>query len=153
MRARTIAGIALTLFAVVALAPAQPSDPVAIASRLEKNAKRFASQFDKELDKSLYDGRPIEKRLEKRAKKLKSALDAVRGKVKSGKERKIRKKLDRALSIAHDVNAVMAARRFSADLERDWDEIRRDLDDLAVSYGLRPLEVPVAPPDAALLPR
>jgi len=143
MFSKTIGGFTLALLLFSAPAAAQ-ADPVALAKRLEKDAKRFSSQFDKELDKSLYDGRRIEKSLEKRAKKLKGALDAVHGKIKSGKEPKIRKKLDRALSIAHDVNVAMEARRFSADLERDWELVRRDLDELALLYGLQPLERPLA---------
>lgn len=140
MRMRTIGGMAAALLTFSMIAGAQVADPVAVASRLEKNVKRFSGRFDRELDKSLYNGSSLEGRLDDRADRLKGAADDVHDKIKSGKEKKIRKELDRALSIAHDVNAAMIARRFSSELERDWDEIRRDFDDLALYYGLEPLD-------------
>lgn len=110
-----------------------------IAKILEKGAADFSDRFDKELDKSILDDTKIKGKLDKRAEKFRGAVDNVRGKIKSGKPDKARKKLDRALQLAHDLHIVMTERRFSERLEGEWFEIVRNINVLADYYGLRPL--------------
>jgi len=136
----------LTLACALILAPSAPAADAltddqlrAVAKRVEKDAKKFSKRFDKELDKSVLDKTDFEQAIDKRADKLKSALDGVHGSVKSGKFEKTRKRLDRALQIAHDVDQVMAERRFSRELENHWLDVRDDLNVLATGYDLEPL--------------
>ncbi len=110
-----------------------------IAKILEKGAADFSDRFDKELDKSIFDDTELKGRLDKRAEKFRGAIDNVRDKLNSGKIDAARKKLDRALQLANDLQIVMTERRFSERLEMQWAEIVNNINVLADYYGLRPL--------------
>lgn len=132
--------LAVTLTPAPAAADTLTDDQLeAVAKRVEKDAKKFSKRFDKELDKSILNKTEFEQAIDKRGEKLKSALDGVHGSVKRGKFDKVRKRLDRALQIAHDVDQVMTERRFSRELESHWLDVRDDLNTLAVGYDLEPL--------------
>ena len=109
------------------------------ARLLEREAKAFNNRFDRELDKSLLDNLPIKERLDLRAEKLKGELDGFHGKVKAANDKKARRKLDRAMQFAHDIDRTMRERRFSEDLERQWEFLRIELNRMADYYDLRPL--------------
>jgi len=132
--------VALSLSTAPAGADSLSDDELrAVAKRVEKDAKKFSKRFDKELDKSVLDKSEFEEAIDKRADRLKGALDGVHGSVKKGKFEKTRRRLDRALQLAHDVDQVMTERRFSRELESHWLDVRDDLNALAVGYDLEPL--------------
>ena len=116
-----------------------PRDIREAAKQLEREIKDFNNQFDRELDKSFYDELGLKERLDRRSEKLKGELDSFHGKVKSSNDKKARKKLDRALQLAHDIDLTMRERRFSEDLEQHWKLVRFELNRMASYFALSPL--------------
>ena len=132
----------LCLFGLGGLFAATPIDweqTRTVAREAEQLSKRFKADFDDELDKSILNGLKFEKRLDKRSDQLRAKLDDVHDRAKSGKGEKLRKQLDRALELAHDINLIMLERRFSQSLEDNWRALRDRLDFLAIEFGLDPL--------------
>jgi biopolymer transport protein ExbB/TolQ len=147
----------LVLGAVLCLAPVAPQAKAQDANRdtvytsssvgdiVERIARRsgpFKEDFDKAVEKSIIDGTKLEDKAKHRAddlhdnaKKLKDLFGEKRDKA----DPKVRDQVDRTLSTASDLNRVMVEFRFTEKLQRDWDQLKGDLNALAAVYSLSPM--------------
>lgn len=111
--------------------------------RLERQADRFEDAFEDALEKTVLDDTRRAERLKQQASRLEDEIEKLRDDHRVGKEeRKLRERLDRALATASDINNVMLERRFTEDVQTQWNEIRAELNGLASAYGLTALRTP-----------
>ena len=115
------------------------SDLRAAADDAEKLADRIRAQLDRELDRTIIDGTKREKQVEKRAAKLENALDDVRSSVRDGKNfNHTRKRVERALRYANELDQDLVRLRLSPRLHEDWRHLQGRLGQLAHYYELTP---------------
>lgn len=147
-----LAGFALFMLAALSM-PAQAqyrrgyryrvytkSDVDRIIRRVENQSDRFVRSFDRSLDNSRLDGTRREDNLNQRARDLENDLDALRQEFdRTERYQDTRAQVARALSTAEGINTVVRRRRLDGNTERQWAQVRAELNSLAYVYNLRPL--------------
>jgi hypothetical protein len=119
------------------------TDVGSVVDRLVKKSGEFKDEFDHAVSHSMMDGTRLEENAKHRADELHdsaSKLGDVFHDKKDKNNPKVRDQVDRTLSAASEVNRVMTTHRFTDKLQRDWDNLRSDLNALAAVYQLSPLE-------------
>jgi hypothetical protein len=114
-----------------------------IVERLEKRTDSFKESFDKAVEHSSLEDTKREDRAEDRANDLHSAAKSLKDEFEDKKDKNhpdVRKKADRTLAAASDLNKVMRSHRFTDELQREWSLIRTDLNAIAAVYQLSPLQ-------------
>ncbi len=120
--------------------PARGAEVPALLERLENQTDHFKDTFKDALGKTVLHDTAQAGRLEDQAKKLKDDVGNLKSAYKDGKsDRELRERLDRTLARASDINQVMLERRFTGEVEEQWNEIRAELNELAAAYGVKPL--------------
>ena len=103
----------------------------------EDRSDQFIKIFDKALDKSALNGTEREDRVNERAKDLEKSMDELRKEFDKRESYVETKPQMRAvLTIARDINEVMLRRNLRADVEEQWNALRRELNILASVYYL-----------------
>jgi hypothetical protein len=110
-------------------------------NQLIKNAENrsdvFVKLLDKALDNSVLDGTRREDRLNERVKDLEKALDKLRSEFdRKENYAETKAEIREVLIIASDINGVMLRRNLRADVEEQWQVLRRELNILASVYFL-----------------
>lgn len=114
-----------------------------IVERLEKRTDTFKESFDKAVEHSSLGETKREDRAEDRANDLHNAAKNLKDEFEDKKDKnnpEVRKKADRTLAAASDLNKVMRSHRFTDELQREWSLIRTDLNAIAAMYQLSPLQ-------------
>jgi hypothetical protein len=109
----------------------------AVINRVEDRVDNFVKNYDKSLDRSRLDGTSRENWLNKRAKDLESATDELSREFER-RDAWIENKdeVRRCLNIATDIDRNMRNYRFGAATERNWANVRYELNTLADVYNL-----------------
>jgi hypothetical protein len=108
-----------------------------IIDRVEDRVDNFVGNYDKSLDRSRLNGTSREDWLNKRAKDLEKATDELSrefGRRDAWIENK--DEVRQCLNIATDIDKNMRNYRFGAATERNWANVRYELNTLADVYNL-----------------
>ena len=108
-----------------------------LIKNVETRTDRFVSQFDDSLDRSRLNGTKREDNLNQRAKDLETATDELRREFDrrdSWNENK--DEVRRCLNIAADINVVVQRRKLGGATEKNWANVRQELNTLAQVYKL-----------------
>lgn len=111
-----------------------------IIRRVENQSDRFVATFDRGLDRSRLDGTLREDRLNERARELESDLNLLRqGFDRTDRYEDTREQVSRVLGTAESINTAVRRRRLPNATERQWSQLRSELNSLASIYNLRQL--------------
>jgi len=108
-----------------------------VISRVEDRVDNFVKNYDKALDRSRLDGSSREDWLMKRARDLESATDELSREF-DRRDAWIENKdeVRKCLNIASDIDKNMKNYRFGAAAEKNWANVRYELNTLADIYNL-----------------
>ena len=108
-----------------------------VINRVEDRVDNFVGKYDKSLDRSKLDGTSRENWLNKRARDLESATDELsREFEKRDAWVENKDEVRRCLNVATDIDRNMRNYRFGAATERNWANVRYELNTLADVYNL-----------------
>ncbi len=109
----------------------------AVINRVEDRVDNFVGKYDKSLDRSRLNGTSREDWLNKRAKDLESATDELSREFdKRDAWVENKDEVRRCLNIATDIDRNLRNYRFGAATERNWANVRYELNTLADVYNL-----------------
>ena len=111
-----------------------------IIRRVEDQSGIFRKAMDRQLDRSRLNGTRREDRINAEVKQYDRAVDDLRSEFRRRDSwMETRSNVDRVLRQASDVNRIMRETGFAANIEGDWNNLRRELNTLADVYNLKPL--------------
>ena len=109
-----------------------------IIKRVEDRSDAFQKMVDRNLDRSRLNGSKREDNINDQVKDLEKALDDLRREFdRKDSFRETRREVERVMSEADEVNALMKRLRFDASVEREWQLVKADLNKLAGVFELR----------------
>lgn len=118
------------------------ADVERIIKRVEDRSDSFKNLVDKSLDRSALDGTRREDNINEQVKQLEKALDALRSEYsRHDRWLETRHHVERVMSEAEDVNAIVRRHVLRPVIEREWAFLRADINRLAGVYDLRTLKV------------
>ena len=108
-----------------------------IINRVEDKVDKFTKHYDKSLDRSNLDGTKREDDLNRRAKDLEGATDELSREF-DRRDAWIENKdeVRKCLNIATDIDRNIRNRKYGADTESLWAQVRYELNTLADVYNL-----------------
>ncbi len=116
------------------------TEVAATIRRAENASDVFQRRMDERLDRSRLDGTRREDNINEQVRELENALDRLRSRFdRTDTWMETRTEVQDVLTEARDVNRIMENPRFRRGLDREWAELRRDLNSLASLYRLAPL--------------
>jgi Skp family chaperone for outer membrane proteins len=108
-----------------------------IIERVETRGDVLRKAVDRFLDRSNLDGTKREDRINEEVKELEEALDNLRREFdKRQQYQETREEVAKVLDEAQEINRLFRNNRFTSDLQREWLQIRRDINRLALVYNL-----------------
>ena len=112
-----------------------------IIKRVEDRSDSFRKIVDRSLDRSTLDGTRREDNINEQVKQFEKALDELRSEF-SRQDRwlETRHHVEKVLSEAGDVNAIVRRHFLRPVIEREWALLRADINRLAGVYDLRTLK-------------
>ena len=112
-----------------------------IIKRVEDRSDSFRKIVDKSLDRSALDGTRREDNINEQVKQFEKALDELRSEF-SRQDRwlETRHHVERVMSEAEDVNAIVRRHFLRPVIEKEWALLRADINRLAGVYCLRTLK-------------
>jgi hypothetical protein len=112
-----------------------------IIKRVEDRSDSFRKIVDRSLDRSALDGTRREDNINEQVKQFEKALDELRSEF-SRQDRwlETRHHVEKVLSEAGDVNAIVRRHFLRPVIEREWALLRADINRLAGVYDLRTLK-------------
>ncbi|HVE57074.1 MAG TPA: hypothetical protein VNB22_09610 [Pyrinomonadaceae bacterium] len=112
-------------------------DVSSIITRLEESSNTFRREFDRNLDNSSINGTNEEDRLNRIVQNYERALNRLRRDFDSSDNWwQSRNNVQDVMSEARQVNVMMNNLQFARKLERQWNQMRRDINKLADTYDL-----------------
>ena len=116
------------------------SDVERFIKRVEDRSDSFRRLVDKSLDRSALDGTRLEDNINEQVKQLEKALHELRSEFsRHDRWYDTRHQVERVMSEAQDVNAIVRRHLLKREVEREWAYLRGDINRLAGVYELRPL--------------
>ncbi len=111
-----------------------------IIRQLESSSDDFRRDFDRTLDQSQRDGTRREDTFNERVKRFEDAVDTLRGDFDRRDDWwESRNNVQQMLEAARPVSVMMNNRRFRGNLVAQWRKLRKNVNDLARTYDLRPV--------------
>lgn len=111
-----------------------------IIKRCEERSDAFTKMIDRNLDRSRLNGSRREDNINEQVKDLERALDELRREFdRRDTWRETRREVDKVMRESDEINALMKNSRFNANVEREWQLVKGDLNRLAGIYELRQL--------------
>jgi DNA-binding transcriptional MerR regulator len=108
-----------------------------IIKRVEDRGDVLRKEVDRFLDRSSIDGTKREDRINEEVKELEEALDKLRREFNKRQEyRETREEVTNVIDEAQEINALFRKNRFTPELQRQWLQVRRDINRLALVYNL-----------------
>lgn len=108
-----------------------------IINRLETSSNAFRSEFDRRLDQSSLNGTNEEDRLNGIVVNYEQALNQLRRDFdRNNTWWESRNDVQQVMGEARRVNTMMNSLQFARQLERQWNQMRRDINTLADTYDL-----------------
>jgi hypothetical protein len=122
--------------AVAAQQPNRSSDQQVkdLLSRIDKRTDTFRSSFDRAIDRNPINGSRAEEQINQAMKDFEQSTDRLRDRV-NDRQSGIAD-VEEVLSRAWLIDSFMMRSQLDATAERDWQDLRRDLDELAGVYGV-----------------
>ncbi len=112
-----------------------------IIAKLESSSNTFSRDFDRSLDNSSLDGTNEEDRLNAIVRGYENDLDNLRRDYDRWDSWwQSRRNVQNVMSSARNVNGMMNTLPFAKKLEKQWKNMRKDLNKLADTYDLPPLD-------------
>jgi hypothetical protein len=112
-----------------------------IIANLEQSSNRFTLDFNREMDRSSYNGTRDEDRFNANVRDYASSLDRLRRQFdRNNSWWASRQDVQEVLNRAQTVNTMMNAISFRRNLERQWNRMRDDLNKLADTFDMPGLE-------------
>lgn len=113
------------------------ADVERVIARVETRTDNFVDNFDESLDNSNLDGTEREDDLMDKARALESATDELRREFdRSDTWIENKAEVRSCLNIASDINRTMKNRKMGAVTEKNWANVRYELNTLAKIYKL-----------------
>jgi len=112
-------------------------DVSTIINKLEESSNTFRRDFDRYLDESSLNGTREEDRINRIVQNYERALNKLRREFDSSNNWwQSRNDVQDVMSEARQVNVMMNSLSFARRLERQWNQMRRDINKLADTYDL-----------------
>lgn len=112
-------------------------DVSSIINKLEQSSNTFRREFDRNLDNSSLNGTNEEDRLNRIVQNYERSLNRLRRDFDSSDNWwQSRNNVQDVMSEARQVNVMMNNLQFARKLERQWNQMRRDINKLADTYDL-----------------
>ena len=109
-----------------------------IIKNVETSADTFRKDFDHWLDHSHFDGKEKEDKFNSKVKRFEKATDKLRSEFdRNDSWWETRNEVQKTLDEARQVGQMMRNHEFGRDVERQWANLKRDLNKLASTYRLR----------------
>jgi hypothetical protein len=105
-----------------------------LLSRIDKGAERFRSSLDDSLDKSRFDGTKAEDDINKFMKDFVESTDTLKSRFND--ERSAPGLVEEVLRRAAIIDNFMLRHRLKPRAQKDWRDLRNDLDELARAYNV-----------------
>ena len=122
--------------AVAAQQPNRSSDQQVkdLLSRIDQRTDTFRSSFDRAIDRNPINGSRAEEQINQAVNDFEQATDRVRDRVNDHQSGIA--DVEEVFSRAWLIDSFMMRSQLDATAERDWQDLRRDLDELARVYGI-----------------
>lgn len=105
--------------------------------RLDRLAKDFERELDRELDRSRVDGTRREDRLNQEARQFRNAVSRLKSRYGNGRDlNRSRDEAARVLEEAQQLERVIRPRWYGNGVSSQWGQIRRELNVIERAYGL-----------------
>ena len=139
---RAVALAALFLFATSSLGVAAPQQPSRLSdqqvkdllSRIQTRTDTFRGSLEQAIDHNRINGSQTEDRINQSVKDFEQASDRLRDRVNDG--RSSTADVEEVLRRASIVDSFMKGNQLETAAQRDWQDLRRDLDGLARAHGV-----------------
>lgn len=103
---------------------------------LKNRSKQFAREFDRQLDRSRYDGSNREDRLNQLAKDFANAAGRFDDRFNGGRDiNRSQNEAQRVLDLGSQLDRALSRARLSYNLDGKWNQIRQDLRVVANAYN------------------
>ena len=131
--------LALTSVSITAAAPQQPyrvSDQQAqvLLNRIDTRTDTFGASFDRAIDRSRISGSRAADEINQSVNDFKQATYRLRDRVND--RRSAAAAVEDVLKPAAIIDTFIMRNQLDAPVQRDWQDLRRDLDELARAYGV-----------------
>jgi len=111
-----------------------------IINRVESHSDAFRRSVDRALDRSRLNGSRTEDQINAEVKQFEKEVDRLRGEFDRRDSRdETRRNVERVLRQADEVNRIIRRSNFARDLDREWSQLRAELNTLAGVYKLKTL--------------
>jgi len=111
-----------------------------IINRVESHSDAFRRSVDRALDRSRLNGSRTEDQINAEVKQFEKEVDRLRGEFDRRDSRdETRRNVERVLRQADEVNRIIRRSNFARDLDREWSQLRAELNTLAGAYNLKSL--------------
>lgn len=111
-----------------------------LINRIETGSNRFRRDLDHDLDRSRLDGSRREDNINIDVKKFEEAFNQLRSEFdRNDRWWETRKHVETSLDAARPVAVRLRNNRMSQNVQNQWRNLRRDLNQLATRYNLPPL--------------
>ena len=111
-----------------------------IINRVESHSNAFRRSVDRALDRSRLNGSRTEDRINAEVKQFENEVDRLRGEFDRRDNRdETRRNVERVLRQADEVNRMIRRSTFARDVDREWSQLRAELNTLAGVYNLKTL--------------
>ena len=111
-----------------------------IINRVESHSDAFRRSVDRALDRSRLNGSRTEDQINAEVKQFEKEVDRLRGEFDRRDSRdETRRNVERVLRQADEVNRIIRRSNFARDLDREWSQLRAELNTLAGAYNLKTL--------------
>lgn len=111
-----------------------------VIRRAEDRSDAFQRTVDSRLDHSRLNGSRAEDRINAQVKQLEKALDQLRSEFnRRSNWGDTRSNVERVIRESDQVNQIVRRSSFGPVIEREWSQLRNDLNTLASVYNLRPV--------------
>jgi len=111
-----------------------------IINRVESHSDAFRRSVDRALDRSRLNGSRTEDQINAEVKQFEKEVDRLRGEFDRRDSRdETRRNVERVLRQADEVNRIIRRSNFARDLDREWSQLRAELNTLAGVYNLKTL--------------
>jgi len=111
-----------------------------LINRVDSHSNDFRRSVDRALDRSRLNGSRTEDRINAEVKQFENEVDRLRGEFDRRDNRdETRRNVERVLRQADEVNRMIRRSTFARDVDREWSQLRAELNTLAGVYNLKTL--------------
>lgn len=102
---------------------------------LKNCSREFARRVERDVDRRQFDGRRTGDRIKGVARGFRNAADDLEDDWRDRRHDRLENRIVRVLDLGFDMDRIVSIAGLSADIQRDWQRIRRDLGALERYYS------------------